>query len=836
MAASRQTVSPPQAYQADTNDLARFIERGRSYRNALASIEDRVAVARRRTVEAIGTSPAVEAGPTLGPLLAATLDTTQLASSVRHDLLTVSARALPPALGRAVRDGRLPPPDDAIRNRLLEAVLAGATADQAGIDPAYLPPEVARHQRLRERIAGLEADRRRVDGHPLVWWDGDDDRMAAIDRRLARLGADLEELADVGIEPDGSIDELDAIALIAETTDGLAWEGRRYAEHFGTDLTGPVGEAWHYRPGLAAELAHVVERVAAEAEVGLAFHRQLGPAGAARLPTLAAVAGEQGDGDADDELHTLRALGESLAAATHARGADGGPSIGFGGAALVEQPMPDGLPAAVGRSPATLLAFGRFDPAFLADATVATLRLGHAGDRRGSIARWRWDADPWTTRTTPTALTAEDPRNILLAAAAANPEAARLVVRGLLGGARPNADRPSLGSSDRPPRELDPLIRPTVPFDRAVGAVAADRLGHVDLDDPYPITTFLGTVAADPDLSRAILGAVAEAVAVDGPVVGDVGTAAGLDLMLARHASTMLAPATLAAVRLPPSGLRRGRGPGVAIDPPTWRAVGGEVVRWGRGQALAAATEELLHEAIAASIDDAGAVDLDRVRPFAQLAGRVEAESWAALFARSSALDDEARRRNRDAGRAMALLSTGVGFVPWGWTVAAPASVGWAWFFEGSPTDEELQQLRLAWGDVYQRRNPARWQRAVVEGWLERRLESAPTARVELVVPGLGPRTVDVRWSDEHDGYRWRHPEAGDWRQLALPGDAAGLDLLPHDRLVPMRRAMAAGVELSVAFQDGIERGSPPGAEPGADTDVDAGSPAAWTDRWLGRS
>ncbi|MEM9561350.1 MAG: hypothetical protein AAGA93_01950 [Actinomycetota bacterium] len=814
-------MSPPQAYQADTGDLARFVERSRRHHEALTTLQHRIVVARRRTAEVLGAGPAVEQA-TLDPLLVATLDTTELADSVRRDLLTVSARSLPPALGRAVRDGRLPPPDDALRDRLLDAVVAGTPIEEAGIDSAYAPPALVRHRRLTARIAELEGERRLVDGHPLIWWGGDSERLATIDERLERLRDQLDRLSDEGLEPDGSIARLDAIALVADATGGPAWEGRRYAELLAPDLRGPVGEAWQYRPGLAAELDHVADGVATDHERSVAFYREVGAAGAARLPTLTiAVAGAAGD----EELATVRAFGQGLAAATHARDADGAPSIGFAGADLLDQPIPDGLPGAIGLSPAMLLAFGRFEPTFLADATVTALRLGQVADPRGSVGHWRWDADGEAGGTRLTILRGEDPRNVLLAQAAVNPEAARLVVRRLTGDA----------GSTSGPGSLDPLLRPAVPFDAVARANpgAADSAATPHLDDPYPITTFLGVVAGDAESSNAVIGAVAEAVGRDGPIVGDVGTAAGLDLLLAWQVASVVDPEAMADVGQPSGDVRLVPVVAPMIGPAAWRAVHGEVLRWGRGQAVAVAADELARAAIVASLDDGGSVDLDRVRPFAHLAGRAEAEAWAALFARAATLDDEARRRNRDAGRAMALLSTGVGFAPWGWTVATPASLAWAWFVDGIPTDAELREHRQAWAEVYERGDPVRWQRSVAEAWLERQLGSAPMARIELVVPELGRRTVDVGHGAEPGTYRWRHPQTGNWSPLPLPGDDGGVDLLPHDRLVPMRRAMAAGTELAVAFQDGVDRG--PRTDPDEDTDPDGGTAAAWTDQWFGR-
>ena len=232
MVSARPSGGSGEAYGADTDRLATFVDRGRRYRAALGAIAGRVRTARQLLQAAVGEGPAAMATPALNALLDAADASSAHADSVRLALLEVTVDGVRPILRAAVLAGRLPPPDGELRERVLAAVIDGLGPAEVGIDPAYFPASVLRHQSLRDRIAELETERAEADGLPLVWWDGDGEAAAELDRRLDRLRSRLEAMADVGIEPDGSIDRFDAIALVAESTGGAAWEGAVYADAF----------------------------------------------------------------------------------------------------------------------------------------------------------------------------------------------------------------------------------------------------------------------------------------------------------------------------------------------------------------------------------------------------------------------------------------------------------------------------------------------------------------------------------------------------------------------------------------------------------------------------
>ena len=331
------------------------------------------------------------------------------------------------------------------------------------------------------------------------------------------------------------------------------------------------------------------------------------------------------------------------------------------------------------------------------------------------------------------------------------------------------------------------------------------------LRHPSPITAFLGTVAADGEASRWLLQAVASG---PGPgleretaVVQDPGTAAGLDLILGAHATAMLDDGQLAAVGIERTALNRGAA--TPVDPETWRAVVGEVQRWGRGQALAAATARLVTEAIAGSVDAGGRLHPERVSPFAHLAGRAEAEAHHALLAYAAELDDEARRWNRAANRSSTVALAALGLVPTVGLVATPIGVGWAFFFEGRPTDAELTAYEGLWEDHYGAADGSAWQPAIAKAWLDQRLGDRGSAAVEVMVPGVGLRSVEFEAEARPGHYRWRHPRH---RAVALVHHRPGGR---HARSVPRRPGAAGSPTDGLGLRD---RRGLPGRDPGQTT------------------
>ncbi len=814
-----------EGYRAETEDLGRFVDRGQRYQAALEALLTRLQETRAQVRALLGDGPVDTSSPALAELLAAVTGSTSLADMVRLDLLDATTVGMRPVLRRAVLNGRLPPPDDALRDRVLAAIVDGLGPAEAGIDPAYFPSAVARHRTLTEQIAALEAERDRVDGLPLVWWDGDGEALADLDRRIGELEARREALLDVGIEPDGTIDPFDAAALVAEAMGGSAWEGRIYATAFarhrdqglaGGGRTGGGPVTLVDTGGFGAEFEHLGERVAEDPVLAAGFYRELGPRLSADLPSF--VVGAEDGASLADARPVLDQLAIGLAAASRLA-ATGGPALGFDGGDLVRQPRPATAAGVVGHSPALLFAAGQADDRFLADAVAAALQLGAAGDQRGHVGRfgWHWSSDGLgAVRTIDPG---EDPRNLVLGRAAERPEVASLVVTTLVDETLAE-DRVDGGG-------LGPLVGPSVGFRPAIVP---------DLD-AYPITAFLAAAATDPDASIDIIRAVADRAtapgSVDGPVIGDPGTAAGLDVLLGANANLAIDPEALQAVGLaaPATGTELDR----PIEPDRWRAVVDEVHRWGRGEALAAASMDLTTQAIAGAFDTDGRLHVERVAPFAQLAGRAEAEAYAASAQYAAGLDAEARAWNRQASRTVAVATTALGLVPVVGPSSIPAGLGWAFLSGGRPVDAELVEHRERWADRYESGRARPWASAVAAGWFGWALNGGDAAEVELVVPGRGRQLVELRTTDQPGRLRWRHPDTGDWILLDTADESQLLTLAPHGSDVPLRRAIDGAIEIDEEFRDGIVAWRLPAAgRPSPGGDAEANADAGWTDHWFG--
>ncbi len=843
---------------ADPDDLHRFVDRGGRYRAALQAGHERVLTARRRTVASLGAdTPPDLASPAVEALLARAIEVDEHVRAVVRALLEASAVGCRPALRRAIVEGRLPAPDDAVREEVLAAVLAGLTPDDSGLDPAYFPAEYLRHLDLGRRIEEAESQREVADGRSWMWWDGDDAALAAIDEELARLRDRRLTLVEHGLAPDGSIDTFDAVALVAEATAGEAWEGAVYGSAFARHhergiadggLFGRGAGALERPRGFDVELDHLAERVADDAEVALAFYERLGPELTADLPTF--VIGADGPGDAEGDRITLAALSRGLGAASRLVGPLG-QRLGFGGDELLAQPRRSTQPGVVGYSPALLFTDGEFDDAFLAAAAATTLQLADDGDPRGLSTHWGWDVVGLFGGGRVSYDGGEEPRNILLARVGERGEAARLVIEEL-------TERAGDG-----PGALDSLLRPSVPFSPTLGPDPAgghwlDRfdeladlhdlgnvadpdhgalspIGYPPLADPYPITGFLVAVAADPESSRRVLSSVAASVAVSGETVGDLGTAAGLDLMLGAHAATMVPAESLAVLGIEPAALNIGAESPVEAE--HWRAVHGEVLRWGRGEALAAGAEELLGRAVQGSVRADGRVEIDAFAPIAHAAGRAQAEAYGALLAYAATLDDEARRRNRLANRSVAVATTAVGLLPGGWLVSGPTSLGWAWFFDGYPDEHEITEHREAWRNEFREVDPFRWKKLAAAAYIETQLGPDGMAHLPIVIPDLGTEVVPVRPTDDPLGFEWRHPETDRWKTLT-PVDDGAHHQLPHHDPSRLRQVVSAADEVSENHLDGVRAAGYGLDELGDDWSElpESLRDAGWTSDWMGRS
>ena len=558
--------------------------------------------------------------------------------------------------------------------------------------------------------------------------------------------------------------------------------------------------------------------------------------------------------DRDD----LDRFGRGLAAASRRPGPDGR-RLGFGGDDLLGLPRPVIEPGVVGYSPALLFTVGGFDGGFLARATAEALLLAQGGDPRGFTSHF---AQTPTVAPGELAITYDggvDPRNILLARAAERPEVARGVIDRLLSG--DGRVGPVLRPSDT---SLAPLLEPAIPFpapEDPVGAAGRSvidlgSLGHPEPLNPSPITAFLGAVGFDDEASRWILLAAASGIGERGPIVPEK---TGLDLILARHATAMFEPAALAAVDIHATGLNDG-GPGV-LGPDDWRAVHGEVLRHGRGQALASATDSLVSRAIIGATDGAGRFHPAKTKPFAHLAARVQAEPYEASFVHVAGLDESARSRNRRVSAGVSMAIGTIGFVPGadalavgllGWGTGA----GWSWFFRGEDTENEVRSRRDRWLSLYYLEDPQRWEAEVASASLMARSIPGGEGTIDLVVPGRGLETVPFRRRGERAApeFEWQDPRSGTWSPIPQPGLERFGELFPPYEPTLHRQVVSASSELSEDYHDGVltaaarsttykdllERLEEEAGVAAAKVDAvglaDATADAGWTDRWVGRS
>ncbi len=761
-----------------------------------------------------------------------------------------------PDLHRLILAGDVAPPTDGVRERVVAAMTAGLGPEQARLAPSYFPAAYRDHLRLSARIDAAEARREVADGSSWSWFDSDDRALAAVDRELAALRASRDRLAAAnGIGAGGAVDFLAAIAAVADASAGSRWEGERYAflvdgYRQGKISSGGIfghGEGALEEPdGFQVELGHVGRRVAAEPLTALAFYDGIGVAGTADLATL--LAGNE------LERATFEDYGRGLAAASNATSPSGAPSLGFSGADLMRQPKAETRSGVVWYSPSLLFLAGRFRPAFVAGAAEATLRRADDGDRAATSAHLGQRTLPGPTGPVTIRFDGgEDPRNILLSRVAGDPAAVRALIRSL-GGPRgrrwPGA--PARGS-------LDPLLKPVVPFAPAVGPQPErhwlDRLkdlgnvadpGHDALDpiayprlaSPYPITSLLGAVAEQAELSRWLLRYAARTVAEDGPMLRDPGTAAGLDLIMADHATVMFDEPDLDAVGIGRTELNRETSQPLTAE--HWKAVHGDVLRLGRGQAMAARADTLLSLAVAGAIDADGRFHSELTRSFAHMAGRTEAESYEALFTYSSQLDDRAKADNRSANTAASAALGALGLVPGVSLPALAASTGWAWFFDGYPTGSELVKIREAWRKQYFESDSQRWQLGVATVYLDDRLSAAPpghATHLPMLFPDGTTRQVRIRRDETPGGLRfsWQDRVGGTWHEVPrlLTDDFdrrfVGADATPYGAAV-----MASGF-VETAYHAGKQASLPVRSSGSIDTEsiTHPAVEARWTDLWI---
>ncbi|MGH1490717.1 MAG: hypothetical protein ACRBK7_15225 [Acidimicrobiales bacterium] len=858
---------------ADTSQLSHFVDQGNRYVGNLQSLHDEVRRVRAEVMGQIGSHgpPSCCSLSTLQDLITEVSTNNGFVEQIRDSLL---CGIYAPDLEARILSGELAPPTDDERNRVLAAMVAGLAPGRSGIDSdaelhrAYFPSSYRRFHALGRHIEEAEQDREVADGSSWAWWDNDDEALAAIDKQLAVMRREQRELADqLGIDG-GSIDRFSAMAAISETTAGYRWEGEAYADHFvgfhetkisdGSWLFGTGEGNLRETSGNSVELGHIGRRVAANPETALAFYNGIGVGRTANLPSFLV-----GNDLSQDEFNNY---GRALASASLLVTPTGRPKLQFSGDALVAHERPGTQDGVVWYNPALLFVAGRFESSFLAEAAGAVLAMAEAGNEQGLLSHIGHDSV--ATLSGGTAIHyngGEDPRNILLDRASTDPVATMQIVAAL-GGPQ------GRGWQGAPlSRSLDPLLKPRSPFDATIGPnpdvywldrladlgniadpshPAVSPIAYPSLTSEYPIAAFLAAAADHDTLARWLLLYTADSLAAEGAMAQDPGTAVGLDLLLARHATLMFDPADLDALEIEQTGLNHGAP--VPVEAKHWRAVHSEVLRYGRGQALAMRTEELLEAAIVGAIDHTGRVNGDPIRPFAQMAALTEAEAYRALFAYSAQLDDDARSKNRKANIAVsaALAVAGLGAGAVGGLTASGASVGWSTFFDGYPTTAELEVYRIGWETVYYEEKSERWKTIAASRALEVAVAKGNNdgfASMEMFVPDLGWRDVTIRPDDEGDdsddhfaaeglGYIWQHPSTMKWQQIPMPTFGSFYAHFPPmaDGSLSKHRATVALIEQVVEenYVDGKLRSlQPSGAR--SEEMIDALDDTTWTVDWI---
>ncbi len=849
------SASPTQSVSVDTEDLAYFVDRGRQYATTLDALLDDVRRLRMEVLAEVGS---------VGPLSVNSMPALQhLVDEVRSNNAFVE-RVLNAMAGTVADHGVICRPlpgelcsaTDADRARALAAMVAGLSPDEVDMHWSLLPPSYRRYHALGRHIDEAKREREVADGSSWSPWDGDEAALAAIDKRLAvmqRERAELAELLGMGSAADGGdgmVDRLRAVAVIAEATGGFRWEGAQYAEHFVGFRDGKIDDgSWPFGWGAGrvgdprgndVELRHIGRRIASAPDVALAFYNGIGVERAADLPTFLV-----GNGLSVEEFNNY---GRALGSASQAVAATGEPALEFSGESLMTQEKRATKVGVVWYSPALLFADGGFESSFLAEATVATLLLAEAGS---AVGRRTHLGDALEHAGTVNG--GEDPRNILLDQAIGDPDATRRIIE----------DLGSVGGRDwqAGPRSgtLDPLLKPRYPFDATVGPepdiywldrmldtgnVADPRhprispIAYPELRSDYPIVEFLDSISGYDDMSRWILRYTANSLATEGPMVKDPGTATGLDLIMARHATLMFEPSDLEAVGVDRTGINDGaRAP---VEAKHWKAVHGDVLRFGGGQALAVKSDQLLEQAIGGAIDPSGRFNAEAVKPLAHMAARTEAVAYNALFDYSAGLDAEARWKNRliNVMVSAGLGLTGLTLGPVGDFLATAADVGWTALFNGYKTDNERDALRTAFEAVQDASRHERWKTLAVRAWFDlvvAGLDQGGTGTIPMLVPGLGWIDVALAAGDDPGDYLWFHPLAQNWSPVPLPSLEVFDELFligaeASDQLQNI--VLSTQLTLNENFVDGKARSTAP-EDMSLVERQDALDDTAWTVDWI---
>lgn len=626
-------------------------------------------------------------------------------------------------LREAVLDG-LPPPSDEIQSLVLSAILENRSPVEVGLDKRYFPREYRAVKTLDDQINNIEYHIGHISGlSPLVVDHSGKlgDLKQDLDHARQQRGDAVRRL---GFDPDSAetnAKQVGAIVLITDMVGDRSWEGEQYGHWYsgyqsGDDRYGP------------AELETVGERIVTSADAALGFFNSVSDAQIAYIPTLLA--------DPEANYESIGNFGVALGQASLIYNDEGLPKLRVRGDDLVAFDPP-----ITGNSdrvhPASLFIAGRFDDQFLADATTEILAPGlivpMVDSQSGGLQG--------------------DARNIMLAKASHQSDAAALVINQL----------------DAQGNNLEAILSAANNFDTHY---------YKNLHDGESVvTSFLVVAGQDSESARMLLNATS---LTDRRAFDDAAVAAGIDGVLALHATEMFTDKQLADAGLEPTSLNYEPGSTPTTDVVTaadWSAVFRRITDHRRGQALAAAAAALIVEAIRKGFDSVGNFDAEPIRPFASMSARIIVAVGAAAVDIAQALDEEGQRRNGIYNDAVTL---GLGLVGFAGKPAAVIAVGTglvAPLWQPYEIDHEVKELRYQldlWQTMFLNIEQG-FRLEIMNGYLAHLIvtsDGRPTIErhhngiVQEVEIRIDPSSANDPWAPV--GYQWHDGSAG-WKPFPDP-------------------------------------------------------------------
>lgn len=769
---------------ANTDDLSIFVTHGETLRGELEAVQQEVAVARQNAIAALGGRSGSTAKLRLDGLIGKVVENTFFVSKIHDSLLAFGVEkaglvSAPTAeIDEAMRTeslddeqfqlrGKHAEAERLARDDVLLAMEVGLTPEESGLPPQYFPADYRRYHQSKEEIKILEAKRDDVDGSSWSPFDGNTQLAKSYDAEISRQEAKKDRYGSVlGVSGNGRLTAIEAIASLGDWTDDRTWEGAKYGDwvnaYYKSNLSNPLDDGSIYlstpsTDNLGDEFAFIGEQVAIEPEAATGFYNELGADGSAYLPTALVDNVERSD---DDKLlrQTLADYGTALGHASRQRTVEGSKILSFSGAELMKEPLPTRLTNRHNHDDvyhsALLFVDGEFDRTFLAGAAVESVIQGASDSQAsGSV-----QSEELVGHKTLSMGRGEDPRNILLTRSSEDVETAAAVVTGLV-----------------QEFSIDLLLSPEEPY-RSVftGSNIYDPglSSQVADDSVVPITKFLATASADDESSYRILNRAARDPDL---AFSDAGVAAGVDAVLAQHATLMYPEDALEAVGIEPTTMKghyplgRTRGYTEASGPMTadkWKAVHAKTLAYGQGWQLAAKTDELTGEALAGSID-AGPLDSQHVRPFATFAGAIRSEAIEGSFSYNAELDEEAKEYNRRVNTAVSAMISATTLTAGPFASIGSGAAGAAFTYSDPfsiPEDNELTALRDQFTELQfvQQSSGEKWANQIHPLVLDK---AVAQGEIEVVVPGSDePKIVPIRASK--GGHQWLDEQSNDWNEV----------------------------------------------------------------------